>query len=206
MEILRFVLGDLMVNSYIVKGDKESFIIDPASDDKDFIKNIPANLKYIFNTHGHYDHIAGNSIVKSKTGAKLVIHKEDAKMLTDPSLNLSTFIANDFISPEADILLDEEDGKFVINGEEWKYLHTPGHTNGLTILFNEDRKIMFSGDLIFEDSIGRVDLPGGDGSKMKHSLAKIERFSSDFLVYPGHGEPFYLKDFKNWINYFLKGL
>ncbi len=195
-----------MVNSYIVKGDNESFVVDPGSDDKNFISKIPPNLKYIFNTHGHYDHIAGNYIVKSNTDAKIIIHKEDAKMLSDSSLNLSNFIGGGFNSPKADILLEGEEGELFIDNEKWKFFHTPGHTEGLIILFNENRKVMFSGDFIFEDSIGRVDLPNGDGKKMKNSLEKIVDFPSDFLVYPGHGEPFYLKDFKNWISYFLREL
>ncbi|MCX7821403.1 MAG: MBL fold metallo-hydrolase [Brevinematales bacterium] len=206
MEILRFVLGDLMVNTYIVRGENESFVIDPASDDEEFISKIPENLKYIFNTHGHYDHIAGNSIIKTKTDAKIIIHKEDAEMLVNPVLNFSSFMGIAFTSPKADILIEGEEGKLIFDNEEWKFLHMPGHTNGLVILFNENKKVMFSGDLIFEDSIGRVDLPNGNGDKMKCSLKKLERFSDDFLVYPGHGEPFYLKDFKNWINYFLKEL
>ncbi len=204
MKILKFALGEFGVNSYIVKGEKESFIVDPGELNKEFLSAIPKNIKYIINTHAHFDHIEGNLKLKELTNAKILIHAFDKEMLTNPSLNLSIFVGKEIISPKPDIIIEKEEDYITIDDKKWKILNTPGHTEGMIILVNEEEKIIFSGDLIFEDSYGRTDLPTGDGKKMKNSLNQISKFSGEYLIYPGHGEQFFLKDFKNWINYFLK--
>jgi len=208
MQIFGYVLGELFTNTYVVLNDNNiGFIVDPATDDEKFLEEIKdIKLPYIINTHGHFDHICGNGIVKNTKASKIIIHKNDAPMLTDPELNYSIFTTKRVTSPAADITLDSLEGVLNLNGINWKYVNLAGHSEGSIILVNEVEKIIFSGDLIFSNSIGRVDLPAGSSKKMKKSLQFIEKLPSDFMVYPGHGESFLLGDFKKILKYFIQEL
>ncbi len=204
MEILTFVLGDLFVNTYLILNGEKGLIIDPASSDKDFLDKIPEiGIEYIVNTHGHFDHIAGNLLIKERFNSKIIVHKEDSSMLTHPELNFSIFSGEKIISPPPDIILDEKKLKLTLCDIEWFILNTPGHTKGSIILINEKERLIFAGDLIFEDSIGRTDLPSGNFNEMIYSLKTVNELPDDYFVYPGHGNSFYLKDFKSWLKGFL---
>ena len=190
-----WVVGPLATNCYIVICERtgESLIIDPGFSEKE-AKNILKEVarcgfkvKQILNTHGHVDHISGNGILKKLTGADILIHKDDASMLTDPSRNLSYMLGYSIISPEADRLV--KDGETVKVGDlKFTVIHNPGHTKGSISLFSEEEKVVFTGDALFAGSIGRTDLPGSSFEEMMHSLRdKLMGLPEETVVYPGHG-------------------
>lgn len=196
MLILSRVVGPLATNCYIIVCEKtgESLIIDPGffkKDSENILNEIAQHrfkVKQILNTHGHVDHISGNGILKKATGASILIHREDAPMLSDPSRNLSYMLGRSVISPMSDRLV--EDGETVKVGDlKFIVIHTPGHTKGSISLFSERERVVFTGDTLFAGSIGRTDLPSSSFNEIMHSLReKLMGLPNETVVYPGHGE------------------
>ena len=173
-------------NTYIVTDEEtgEVAVVDPSLSEESLIEKIKdKNVKYILITHGHFDHIGGVNLVKERTGAKAVIHKEDEEMLCDSKKNYGEGNAPIY----ADILV--EDGSTLMLGNtKITVLHTPGHTKGgVCYIFNDDR-VMFSGDTLFKLTAGRTDLYGGDARTELRSLLKIAELEGDYKVYPGHDD------------------
>lgn len=189
----RFVLGNLLTNTYLLGVDKEIILIDPAVPSQeicDMIKEEGLYLRYIVNTHGHIDHIGGNTFFKMCfPEAQLIVHERDLLYLQNPSLNLSVELGESYVSPSPDLVIRGlETYSMTILGEEVVFFSTPGHTPGSMCLSLPGKKWLFSGDTLFAGSVGRVDLPGGSFRDLRTSLAIIfEQFSDETLVYPGHG-------------------
>lgn len=190
MKIQTRTVGPLGVNCYIVEDEatKEALLIDPGDEADAILAEIEKRqlkVKYIVNTHGHADHIGANTEVKKALQAKLYIHQADAAMLGDDRKNLSAFCAQPVFSPPADAFL--EDGMQLCIGETiWTVLHTPGHTPGGICLYT--RGVLFSGDTLFAESVGRCDFPGGNMSELLEGIKKkLLVLPGDTIVYPGHG-------------------
>ncbi|HHT9120564.1 MAG TPA: MBL fold metallo-hydrolase [Candidatus Hypogeohydataceae bacterium YC41] len=201
MKIETLIVGPLDVNCYILSDESdEAIVIDPGGDANKIIRFIEKhNLlpRYLINTHGHGDHIGGSKVLKEHfPEMKICIHKKEEEMLTNPFKNLSAlggFESKDFIvkSPPADMVLEEGD-KITLGKIELEVLHTPGHTPGGICLLSRSKDnqpdILFSGDSLFQGSIGRTDFPGGDHKALIKSLKeKILTLKEDTIVYPGHG-------------------
>ena len=195
MLIHSWVVGPLATNCYLVACNEtgEALMIDPGFFTQEAEKILKIlrrkfKLKKILNTHGHVDHISGNSVLKRHTEADILIHRDDALMLADPERNLSNMLGLNVISPKADRLL--EDSEIVkVGALELKVIHTPGHTKGSISLFCEKEKVVFTGDTLFAGSIGRTDLPGSSFREIVHSLnEKLMNLPEETIVYPGHGE------------------
>jgi hydroxyacylglutathione hydrolase len=171
---------------------KEAAVIDPGAFSPkevqailDLVKQHGLSVKYIINTHGHIDHIAGNKALLKETGAKLCIHADDSGMLTSARENGSEMFGMDIVSPPPDRLLS--DGDVILLGRlEMKVLHTPGHTpGGISLLIDGT---LFSGDTLFAGSVGRTDLPGGSETEIIRSIkSKLLILPDDTKVRPGHG-------------------
>ncbi len=143
------------------------------------------DIKYIILTHGHADHIAALSELKKKTKAMILIHPADSDMLVEPSYNLSFFTGENLVCPEADKFLDDGD-KIKLGALELEVLHTPGHSPGGISLFTD--RVIFTGDTLFCEGIGRSDLPGASHDQLLLSIKnKILSKPDDTRVYPGHG-------------------
>ena len=189
MTIKTLVLGLMQANGYLLECEKtrSAIMIDPGGDaDKilDLLDERNLNLEAIINTHGHIDHIAGNSELMENTSAKLFIHRADADMIINPQKNLSFFMGEPYKSLPADKLLD--DGEEINVGEiSLKVIHTPGHSPGSMCLLADG--VIFSGDLLFAGSIGRYDFPGSSYELIMDSLKKIMELEDDIVVYSGHG-------------------
>jgi glyoxylase-like metal-dependent hydrolase (beta-lactamase superfamily II) len=188
--ITKFVLGPISTNCYLLACNKtkEAAIIDPAEEDNaifDKIEDENYSLKYVINTHGHFDHIGGNKILKEKYCAKILIHRSDENMIINPQLYCSFKIGNTYNSPPADKYL--EDGMVIKIGEiEISILHTPGHSPGSVSLIVD--KNIFTGDTLFANGIGRTDLTGGSMEQIMHSIKeKLKLFNDDYTILPGHG-------------------
>ena len=174
-------------DTYIVVDDRhDALVIDPAMGERqiiDAVKEHGLHLVEILNTHGHPDHIYGNAAVKEATKARLAIHRLDAYRLgpdAPPPLGLR-------VPPsQADDLFEAGLLTYVAD-LEIAALHTPGHTEGSTCFYFEREKVLFSGDLIFQGSVGRWDLPGGDPEQMERSLERVMTLPPATKVYPGHG-------------------
>lgn len=179
------------VNCYIVgcEETKEAAVIDPGGNAQAVLKLLKKEgLKavYIINTHGHVDHIGANRGVKEATGAKILIHEYDAKMLTSPVANFSFLMGGKVTSPEADQLLQEGDIIKVGNTVELEVIHTPGHSPGSICL--KTGNIIFVGDTLFQGSIGRTDFPGGSYQQLvKNIKEKLLCYDDEVVCYPGHG-------------------
>lgn len=178
----------MAVFAYII-GDPESgegMVIDPAANIDSIIATARKNnfiIKYIVNTHGHVDHISGNSEMKEKTGAQIVIHEDDADMLTStPPVVFRMFGARQ--SPPADITV--RDGDLITTGKvSLKVIHTPGHSPGGMALYTKGYVI--TGDTMFVEAVGRTDLPGGSWQIMSRSIKeKLCRLPDETKVLPGH--------------------
>ncbi|MCW1360022.1 MBL fold metallo-hydrolase [Campylobacter sp. US33a] len=196
MQILKQACGDYQTNCYIVSSQNAELIIDPGVDALDFIKKNTKNPLAILNTHGHYDHVWDNAKVKKEFNIPIYIHKNDEFMLQDP-------FSKGFESSKADILIDNED-EFNIADFKLKFHFFPGHTPGCCMIELIGEKIMFSGDFLFNRSIGRWDFPYSDATLMKQSLKKAMAYKNDFILLPGHGEQTSLKTEQEHLPYWLR--
>ena len=193
MIIKKLVVGFLETNCYIVgcERTKKAFIVDPGAESSRIIEEVKKehlNPEYIINTHGHGDHIGANKNIKQEFGdVKIAIHANDKDMLTDASKNLSADFAMNYVSPSADIALNG--GEILEVGDlKLEILLTPGHTPGGISIFIEKEKVVFTGDALFRNSIGRTDLPSSSGSDLIKAIKKkLMVLDSDVAVYPGHG-------------------
>ncbi len=184
------VVGAVATNCYLIADEKEMVgaIIDPGAEPDRIMYMVGRSgveIAYIINTHGHVDHIGANGSIKEHTRAQLMIHSEDLEMLESPGKNLSLLMGCEITSPQADRILEE--GDTIMFGEiRLEVVHTPGHSPGSVCLFGDG--LLFSGDTLFFDSIGRTDFPGSSYQKImasiKNTLAPV---GDEIMVYPGHG-------------------
>lgn len=184
-------IGD-PTNCYIVfdENSKETMVIDPAGEvDKieELVDILGGNLKYIYLTHCHGDHIMGVTELKNRLGGKILIHREDSEGLNNPEINLTPYISTTEIELEADSRIDDND-LIHLGDLEFKVLHTPGHTKGGTSLYCKQENCLFSGDTIFRGTWGRTDLPTSNREDIIKSIeTKIMTLPDETIVYPGHG-------------------
>lgn len=206
MKIYKYSVGAMGTNAYLILDpiSNEAILIDPG-DEADRLINIVKEkncvLKYIILTHVHFDHILALNKVKKETGAFLLVHKDDAAALNDGNLNLmSRFSHIEMSFPVPDRLLTDGDTIF-LGEEKITVIHTPGHTVGSICLICGDDLI--SGDMLFRESIGRYDFPGGDFNTIMASLKKIISLNIKGKIYPGHGMSTTLEHELNFNTYLM---
>lgn len=193
-------------NCYIVEEEtsKETMVIDPGGEPEKIIAMLNAlginTLKYIYLTHCHGDHFGAILELKKQKGGKVLIHRDDAEGLYQPSISLTYYIGMDDIELEADSRIDDGD-KIHLGNLEFKVIHTPGHTKGGTCLYCKEQELLFSGDTLFKGTWGRTDLPTSSFPDIIASITnKLAVLPEETIVYPGHGkttrireeEPIYL--------------
>ncbi len=185
-----FGVGPIESNCYIIGCEKtgEGAVVDPGDEGGRIIKRLEdlgLKCKYIILTHGHADHIGALQEVREATGAKVLIHKQDADMLTNPALNLSMMLGLVMKFKEADRLLEEGD-EIQVGEITFEVIHTPGHTPGGITLKTDD--VLITGDTLFAGSVGRSDFPGGSHRTLINSIkTKLLVFPGETKVYSGHG-------------------
>ncbi|MDL2300599.1 MBL fold metallo-hydrolase [Clostridiaceae bacterium OttesenSCG-928-D20] len=198
MLIKTLEVGHIITNCYIVTDENtlECAVIDPGDESGtilDYLEDNKLKCKYIFITHGHYDHTMAASAVSEETGAVICMNEKDS----EASMNSAPFR---FTPPEGSIFYKEGDS-FQVGGLTFKILETPGHSPGGVTIICENA--LFTGDTLFRDSCGRADLPGGDMDVQLKSLKKLSDLEGDFEVYPGHMESTTL-DRERRFNFYVK--
>lgn len=159
MEIKKVITGSLDENCYILIKNNECLIVDPGSDFPKIKEQINDNkVLGVLITHSHFDHIGA---------LRNFLTKRSIKIFKRSNL---------------------EEREYTIGSFKFKCLYTPGHSKDSVSFYFEEEKMLFIGDFIFKDSIGRTDLPGGDAKDMVNSIEKILKFDDDIKLYPGHYE------------------
>jgi len=178
MEIKIQPMGATQTNCYIVTVEGKDFIIDPGMGATQWVLDNVNHPIAILNTHGHFDHVWSNAQLQEKLKIPLYCPKDDSFMLQKCPLGQLTPPS----TPNHEIIGDET---LEIKGVKIQYRHFPGHTPGCSIIQIKD--VWFSGDFIFQQSIGRWDFPFSSGEKMIKSLEKAMRIEENYTIYPGHG-------------------
>ena len=197
MKIKTFTFNPFAENTYVVYDEKtkDCIIIDPGCYDSDeekmlfnFISSKKLIPKRLINTHCHIDHIFGNNFVMKNWNIKLFTHKKEEELLNQSqNIAKSYGFENYQPSPKADYFIDENDN-IKLGKEKFKIFFTPGHSPGHICLYNKKYNFLISGDVIFMNSIGRTDLPGGNHKTLIESInTKIINLPEETTIYCGHG-------------------
>ncbi|MGA1876157.1 MAG: MBL fold metallo-hydrolase [bacterium] len=197
----QFVVGPLAVNCYLLgcSRSQKMAVIDPGGEVNRIwqrVTEIGYSLEYIINTHGHLDHITGNQELKQKSQASIIAHPDDLILMTRRDNFLAAMIPEAKPSPPPDQPV--HDGDIIELGKlSLKVIHTPGHSPGGICLLVGD--ILFTGDTLFADGIGRTDFPGGNYHQLIASIKnKLYVLDEQLRILPGHGDESTLGREKHW--------
>lgn len=196
IEIKVIPTGPLQVNTIIVKNPqtKELFIVDPGGDEALLLQEIgDYKLVEIVHTHAHFDHIWGTRAIAEKFGTQgqaiaLSLHSSDQFLWSNPAMQAAGFgITIDSTLPDITTeLTDNEERQ--IAGIQVAFFHTPGHSPGSVCLYLKEHNLLISGDLIFQGSVGRADLWGGNFDQLIESIkTKVLTLPPETRILPGHG-------------------
>ena len=191
-EVLRYIVGPVCTNCYLLVNHKtgELFVVDPGDQAQLIEKQIEktgAKPVAILLTHGHFDHAGAAEELADKYQISIYAHETEKETLEDPGLNLCGMIGEHKVY-HADIFVKDEE---VLNlaGFSIRVFFTPGHTIGGCCYYIADEKILFSGDTLFQESVGRTDFPRGSASDLIRAIReKLMPLPDDVTVYTGHDE------------------
>ena len=190
-------MGVYQTNCYIATVDGKDFIIDPGVDATQWVLENVTNPIAILNTHGHFDHVWSNAELQKKLGVKLYTPKGDVHLL-----NASSWMPD--LPPSTPDIEVNPDQEIDFDGVKVKFRHFPGHCPGCSMI--EIGDAMFSGDFIFERSIGRTDFPYSSPEDMKKSLERFKLLDFDKTLYPGHGGTTTIKQEQQHADYWINSL
>jgi glyoxylase-like metal-dependent hydrolase (beta-lactamase superfamily II) len=176
-------------NTFFISGEKR-ILVDPGHyhlfdhvrDELSRLSLSPEDIEIVIITHGHPDHMEGVKLFQ-KTDALIAVSSWEMEFIKTVAPHYGEVLGIPEFEPE--ILLQE--GDLEIGDLKFEVIHTPGHSPGSVCLYWPDRKTLFTGDVVFDQGIGRTDLPGGNGEKLKESIRKISRLDVDYLL-TGHGD------------------
>lgn len=193
-EVIKLVLGELQTNTYILKEDNHCIIIDPAGSYKRILASVEGlTVDGICLTHGHFDHIQAVDKLVKELKCEVYVSEQDECLLRDGYKNMSAHMGKSF---EIKSKVKHYDSITKIGSFVFHVMEASGHTKGSVLLMIEN--IMFCGDVLFKEGIGRCDLFSGSFSQMKASLNEIMKIKEDYILYCGHGEDSTLfEEFKN---------
>jgi len=195
LSIEKFTFNAFSENTYVVSDEThEGVIIDPGCYSREeqqklssFIEARHLKIKFILNTHCHIDHVLGNNFVKDKYHAPLLLHKIEEAQLRAVKNYAPVYGFDGYRETEPDRFISEKDS-ISFGNVNWKIFFLPGHSPGHLGFYDGDAKIIFSGDVLFQHSIGRTDLPGGNFDTLIKSIQEnLFTLPDSVEVYPGHG-------------------
>ena len=190
-----FTFNPVQENTYVVYNEKgQCCIIDPGcyfaseeADLKNFIHDNGLAPVYLLNTHCHLDHIFGNRFVQKTWGLTLHIHEQEQPVLEYGPISGQLWQLP-FDNYDGELVFIDEGTVIRLGEEEMHVLFTPGHSPGHVSFYSRDHKFIISGDVLFEGSVGRTDLPGGNFETLEESIkTKLYTLPEDTIVHPGHG-------------------
>ncbi len=189
--IIQLPLGALAANCYIVPGEDDmAVVIDPASSAE--VMNImdrdDMEVGEIIITHGHFDHFAGVAELRERTGAPVYAPDLDSEMLTSSDKSWAWFMQGTPFAPVTPDCVFTDGAEFTVCGVTFRVMAAPGHTAGSCLLFCEKFNAIFSGDVIFQNSIGRTDGYSGNDRQMLETLSEIKLLSGNWQILSGHGD------------------
>ena len=192
-------LGPLQTNCYILSDDESCVIFDPGEEPQKIIQYIQTKKlkpQAVLLTHAHFDHIGALDVIREQYQIPAYVHEKEAKWLMDPALNGSQrWFPNDVVrlKPAEHVLSSEQEisiGKF-----HFQLFETPGHSPGSISYYLKEHGMVFSGDVLFLNSVGRTDLPGGNEGQLIQSIeTKLLTLPDDTIVFPGHGPVTTIRD------------
>jgi len=189
MKIHTLVVGRLQTNCYILESEGHALIVDPGDEPERilrFIKDLSATPTRIVATHTHFDHVLGVDAVRKATTTPFWIHADDLPMLQSIQSRVRQFMGFEVPPPPKVDGYFKDGDSLTVGDETIRVLHTPGHSPGSISLCGNG--YVLTGDALFNQSIGRTDLPGGDLNTLIHSIReKLFKLDDDTTVYPGHG-------------------
>lgn len=198
-------LGPVQANCYVIENEGHALLIDPGDKFpqlKPFLEKENIKLEAVLLTHAHFDHMAGLDSIIKEFNVPVYLSPYEFEFLKNGELNASVSFGRFIRFPEIEpISIDE--GITQIANFEVQTIHCPGHTIGSNVYIID--KMMFSGDVLFQGSMGRTDLPTGSDYAMEKSLAKLKRLEVNYEVFPGHG-PSTTLEYEKETNYYLRKL
>ena len=202
LKIGKIVMGSVQTNCYFLyqENEKKIIVVDPA-DKGEYLYNAFKEAGFevvaILLTHGHFDHIWGSNKLRELAGVQVFAFEDEKDVCESSKLNVSADVGRPY---EARVDWYLKDGETVsIEGMEFKVIWTPGHTQGSCCYYFEKDNILISGDTLFEGSVGRSDLPTGDGKLLSRSLKeRLMILPDETVVYPGHGNSTTIADEKKY--------
>jgi glyoxylase-like metal-dependent hydrolase (beta-lactamase superfamily II) len=211
LRIQMMTLGKVATNAYLLADEvtRNAVLIDPVDDAERIYRQATSGgyiIRMILATHAHFDHVLASKALKELTGAPFLIHKDCVEWLEKLPMQGHRFGLGEF--PEAarpDRLLGSESEVIVQDSIRLKTLYTPGHAPGHLAFYSQEHKVVFSGDALFQGSIGRTDLPGGNHELLLASIfSQLMTLEDDVMVLSGHGAPTRIGDERR-TNPFLQG-
>lgn len=194
IQIMHLPMGPLQTNCYVVVCEKtmRAAVIDPAWEGRAIAATADGEgfqITHILITHSHFDHVGGLGQLKEATGAKIYMHPEAVETLQGAELASNLFRMSIPPVPPADVMISE--GEVITVGQlKFHVLFTPGHAPGHVSFYMPDFNVIFSGDVLFQQGIGRTDLPGGDAALLMKSIKeKLLTLPDETHVLSGHGNP-----------------
>ncbi len=191
IKIGRMVIGQVATNCYFLYNEeKHALVFDPADGGQmiyDKLTDAGFTVDGIFLTHGHFDHIFGTRILRQCSGAKLYAGEAEKELLNNTKLNVSAQVGRPYVI-DADVYL--KDGEEVtLAGMTLRCIFTPGHTAGSVSYYCEEAGLVICGDTLFQESVGRTDLPtGSEGTLIRSIRDRLFTLPDETVAYPGHGD------------------
>ena len=213
LKIKSFEFNAFQENTFVVSDtERNAIVIDPGCYSREeeqelaaYIKHEQLNIVALLNTHAHIDHVLGNAFIKENYGVAYYLHQADIPTLNAVQQYASLYGFEGYrLSPEPDFLMEDQ-SELVFGTMRIKVLHTPGHCPGHVVFYFESEGIVINGDVLFNGSFGRTDLPGGNLETLKTSIFKtMFTMPDNTLVYCGHGPSTTIKNerLSNYIHQF----